>query len=122
MSNIGVIHYKVGGTDGVSLEIDKWKQVLEEMGHTVHLCAGDLGNVEGTLIEELFHHRPDTERLYRNTFIGLNDYDEAVYTFELYHMANVIERRLEAFRKCVQYRSAHTTKMFGPWARIRRPQ
>jgi len=92
-----MIHYKVGGTDGVSLEIDKWKQVLEEMGHTVHLCAGDLGNVEGTLIEELNHHRPDTERLYRNTFIGLNDYDEAVYTFELYHMADVIERRLEAF-------------------------
>ena len=30
MKNIGVFHYKVGGTDGVSLEIDKWKQVLEE--------------------------------------------------------------------------------------------
>jgi hypothetical protein len=37
----GILHYQVGGTDGVSLEIDKWKQVLEEMGHTVRLCAGD---------------------------------------------------------------------------------
>ena len=33
MKNIGIFHYKVGGTDGVSLEIDKWKKVLEEMGH-----------------------------------------------------------------------------------------
>lgn len=38
MRTIGILHYQVGGTDGVSLEIDKWKQVLEEMGHTVHLC------------------------------------------------------------------------------------
>jgi hypothetical protein len=38
MKTIGILHCQVGGPDGVSLEIDKWKQVLEEMGHTVHLC------------------------------------------------------------------------------------
>ncbi|RLC75975.1 MAG: glycosyl transferase family 1, partial [Chloroflexi bacterium] len=63
MKTIGIFHYQVGRTDGVSLEIDKWKHVLEEMGHTVHLCAGDLGATEGTLIEEMYHHRPDAERL-----------------------------------------------------------
>ncbi len=94
---IGIIHYRAGGTDGVSLEIDKWKQVLEEMGHSVYLCAGDLKNVEGTLIEELYHHRPDARRLYRNSFIALSDYDEAVYSFELHHTAEVIERKLQTF-------------------------
>jgi glycosyltransferase involved in cell wall biosynthesis len=97
LSNIGIIHYKAGGTDGVSLEIEKWKKVLEEIGHSVYLCAGELDNIEGTLIEELYHHRPDAKRQFRNTFIALSDYDETVYTFELYHMAEVIEKKLKTF-------------------------
>ncbi|MEA3309323.1 MAG: glycosyl transferase family 1, partial [Chloroflexota bacterium] len=96
--NIGVIHYKVGGTDGVSLEIEKWKQVLEELGHTVHLCGGDLGKAEGTLIEELYHHREDAQRLNYNTFKELRDYPtEAAYREELYTLADAIEEQLRAF-------------------------
>ena len=98
MNNIAILHYKVGGTDGVSLEIDKWKRVLEEMGHTVHLCGGDLGTVTGTLIPEMFHHTPVAERLYRNTFIALTDYaSEAEYRAELYNLADAIETKLRAF-------------------------
>ena len=95
---IAIFHFQVGGTDGVSLEIDKWKRVLEEMGHTVHLCAGDLGTVDGTCIPEIYHHTPEAERLYRNTFVGLTDYtDEAAYRAELYGLADVIESKLRAF-------------------------
>lgn len=98
MSNIGVFHYKVGGTDGVSLELDKWKLVLEEMGHTVHLCGGNLGSAEGTLIEEMFHHRPDAKRLNTNTFQELRDYpNEAAYRAELYGLADTIEAKIHAF-------------------------
>jgi glycosyltransferase involved in cell wall biosynthesis len=95
MKSIGIFHYKVGGTDGVSLEIDKWKRVLEEMGHTVHLCGGDLGTAEGTLIEEMYHHRPDAKRLNQNTFYQLRDYaDEAAYRAELYRLADTIEHQM----------------------------
>ena len=98
MKNIGIFHYQVGRTDGVSLEIEKWKRVLEEMGHTVHLCAGDLGAAEGTLIEEMYHHRPDAERLNYNTFRELRDYsDEAAYRAELMGLAGVIEDKVRAF-------------------------
>jgi len=98
MSTIGFFHYKVGGTDGVSLEIDKWKRVIEEMGHTVHLCAGDLGTVEGTLIEELYHHRPDVERLDRNTFCQLSDFaSEAEYRAEVERLTDIIERKVRDF-------------------------
>ncbi len=99
MKTIGIIHYKVGGTDGVSLEIDKWKRVLEEMGHTVHLCAGDLGTVEGTLIEELYHHRPEVEQLYHNTFIALQDYTVAEYQAETERLTAIIESKLRDFIK-----------------------
>jgi hypothetical protein len=95
---IGVLHYQVGGTDGVSLEVDKWKRVLEELGHTVHLCAGDLGASEGTPIEEMYHHRADAERLNYNTFYELRDYaDDAAYRTELFRLADVIERKVHAF-------------------------
>ena len=98
MKTIGIFHYLVGHTDGVSLEIDKWKRVLEEMGHTVHLCAGDLGSVEGTLIEEMFHHRFEAERLYHNTFIDLRDYsDGEAYREDLFQQAAIIEGRLRRF-------------------------
>lgn len=98
MKNIGIIHYAVGGTDGVSLEIDKWQQVLGEMGYHTHLCAGNLGALDGTLIEELYHHHPDIERLNHNTFIELRDYpDEATYKAELYRFVEVLERKLRGF-------------------------
>jgi glycosyltransferase involved in cell wall biosynthesis len=98
VKTIGIVHYKVGGTDGVSLEIDKWKAVLEGMGHKVHLCAGDLGQLEGTLIEELFHHLPDVERLNTNTFINFVDYsDEDEYRVKLENIAKTIEEGLLNF-------------------------
>jgi glycosyltransferase involved in cell wall biosynthesis len=98
MKTIGIFHYQVGRTDGVSLEIEKWKQVLEEMGHRVHLCAGDLGTVDGTLIEEMYHHRSDSERLNYNTFHELRDYaDEHAYRAELYYLAEKIERQMRGF-------------------------
>ena len=96
---IGIFHYQVGRTDGVSLEIDKWKHVLEQMGHKVYLCAGDLGTVQGgTLIEEMYHHRPDAERLNYNTFHELRDYEnEAAYRTDLYELADTVECKLRAF-------------------------
>jgi len=92
---IGMFHFQVGRTDGVSLEMDKWRRVFEEMGHTVHYAAGDLGSAKGTLISEMYHHTPEAERLYRNTFVALTDYpDEAAYRAELYGLADVIETKM----------------------------
>ena len=98
MSNIGICHYKVGGTDGVSLEMDKWKVVLEELGHTVHLCGGDLGGTEGFLIEELYHHRDDIERITRNAFDRLTDHENEVGLItEILSLADRIEQGLRSF-------------------------
>lgn len=94
---IGIIHYKVGDTDGVSLEIDKWKLVLEKMGHDVFLCGGDLGTVEGTLIEELYHHSDIAERLYNQTFVELQEDSEDEYRQDLLKQAAEIACRLQDF-------------------------
>jgi glycosyltransferase involved in cell wall biosynthesis len=99
MSNIGMLHFKVGSTDGVSLEMDKWKLILEEMGHTVHFAGGDLGTFDGTLIEEMYHHRPDSRRLYDNTFIALTDFDVPGYGAALNDLSAKIEAKLRTWIK-----------------------
>jgi len=98
MSNVGICHFKVGDTDGVSLEIDKWAQTLERMGHKVHLCGGDLGGREGFLLEELYHHREDIERITRNAFERFSDYEsEADLEEEILALADRIEQGLRSF-------------------------
>ncbi|NOY99462.1 MAG: glycosyltransferase family 4 protein [Chloroflexi bacterium] len=95
--NIGIFHYQVGHTDGVSLEIEKWQRIFEEMGHHVHLCAGDLGSADGTLIPEMYHHRPEVERLAYNTFKELHDFDEAGYQAELDRQSGILAEHFRAF-------------------------
>ena len=95
--NIGIFHYQVGRTDGVSLELEKWQRVFEEMGHTVHLCAGDLGSAEGTLVEEMYHHIPAIETLNYNTFKKLRDFDADGYQAELERWVGILEGHFRKF-------------------------
>ena len=39
---IGIIYIRLGGLDGVSLDVDKWVNVLKKMGWQVFLCAGQV--------------------------------------------------------------------------------
>ena len=96
MKRVAILHYKVGGTDGVSLEIEKWQVALRALGHEVFLCAGDLGQVAGICIPEMFHHTPEAERLYANTFIALQG-SEAAFKAELEQLARMIEEHLARF-------------------------
>ena len=57
---VGVISTRLNGTDGVSLEVEKWATVLKRMGHEMYYCAGELGGYAagGTLIPQLhFDHQ-----------------------------------------------------------------
>ena len=40
--NIGFISTRLAGTDGVSLETQKWAEVLERDGHVSYYMAGEL--------------------------------------------------------------------------------
>lgn len=96
--NIGIFHYIANFTDGVSLEMNKWRSVFEDMGHTTHLCAGKFGSQEDVVIEEMYHHSPDARLLNFNTFKALHDYpDEMVYRTELFGLARTIEEKLKDF-------------------------
>ncbi len=75
--NIALCHFRVGETDGVSLEMEKWKKVLKELGHRVYLLAGSLGEEEGIVLEELHYQHPVNNKFVANAYDRLSDYPDA---------------------------------------------
>lgn len=45
--NIGFVSTRFAGLDGVSLEANKWAEVLERSGHTCFWLAGELEAAPG---------------------------------------------------------------------------
>ena len=58
--NIGFISTRIAGTDGVSLEIEKWTEVLERKGYNCYFFAGELDRPEAQsyLVEEAHFKHP----------------------------------------------------------------
>jgi hypothetical protein len=73
---IGLMHFRVGETDGVSLEMFKWKVVLERMGHTVFLIAGETGKLGFLKIPSISYRNKKNIDIKNHAYINLNDWDE----------------------------------------------
>jgi glycosyltransferase involved in cell wall biosynthesis len=71
---IGLLHFRVGETDGVSLEMEKWKLVLEELGHEVHYIAGSLGDTYGYEVHLLAYDEPNNLKIKKLAFENLNGF------------------------------------------------
>jgi glycosyltransferase involved in cell wall biosynthesis len=94
---IGLCHYIIGGTDGVSLEMAKWRRVLEALGHRVAWCAGELHREPGTRIPELSLYHPQVQRLQRWAFTLLRGGRESALEATVERLATSIARQLENF-------------------------
>lgn len=59
--NIGFISTRLAGTDGVTLETEKWARVCRELGHHTFFCAGllDPDFQPSMLIPEAYFGHPD---------------------------------------------------------------
>ena len=74
--NIGLIHFKTGDTDGVSLEMDKWREIFLAEGHEVFFCCGERPLPESycTVIPYLSYLREETRALDKGTFDTLENF------------------------------------------------
>ncbi|MFP4383959.1 MAG: glycosyltransferase, group 1 family protein, partial [Spirochaetia bacterium] len=100
MANIAFIQNKLGKTDGVSLEVDKWKAVLEDMGHRVYYFAGndDVPGIHTVPELSLFH--PVINRVLKNGTVELTDYaSESDLMEEIHAAAEVIKSKLTSLIK-----------------------
>ena len=96
---IGFIATRLNGTDGVSLEVEKWAQVLQRLGHELYYCAGELGGYAsgGTLIPELHFAHQSIFKLSRQAFESGESIDAEQIGDEIYATADEIRAPLRAF-------------------------
>jgi glycosyltransferase involved in cell wall biosynthesis len=97
---IGFISTRLNGTDGVSLEVEKWATVLKRIGHEIFYCAGELGGYAagGTLIPQLhFDHQSITHFGQRAFGEGRQQVDSMKLVDEIYEMADEIRAPLRSF-------------------------
>lgn len=98
MPKIGICHFRVGLTDGVSLEIEKWKNVLEKIGHTVYFLAGEASNIDATVIPEIQLDHPEIKRVFQNAFYLLKDFSsEEEFSKEIFRITECIEEKIYSF-------------------------
>jgi len=74
--DIALCHYRIGETDGVSLEMDKWKKVLENMGHKVYFIAGSTGTSDGYVIPAMNYRFEEDLKKKRKEYLKLEDYQD----------------------------------------------
>lgn len=96
MSTFAFFQNRLGRTDGVSLEVDKWRTILRDrLGHTVVYCSGNDDVPGNIVIPELYAQHPTTWRILRNGTVSFTDYScEADLEAEIYAHADLIEERL----------------------------
>jgi len=73
---IGLMHFRVGENDGVSLEMDKCKTVLEKMGHEVLYIAGELNGLPGIRIPSISMKNETNQWIHSNAFENLSISEE----------------------------------------------
>jgi len=97
--HIGVISTRLNGTDGVSLEVEKWATVLRRMGHDLYYCAGELGGYAsgGTLIPQLHFDHQSVVLLSQRAFGEGSEADGDKLRDEIYAQADEIRPPLRHF-------------------------
>ena len=92
--HIGYITFRIAGTDGVSLEAERWKIILERMGHRVTMIAGELDR-PGYLLPNIHFTRPHIHDLHEAALSHNSPYSK--HYQELRTHADDIAKHLDEF-------------------------
>ncbi|MBI3162581.1 MAG: glycosyltransferase family 4 protein [Chloroflexi bacterium] len=70
--HIGFISTRFAGTDGVSLETQKWAAVLERLGHACFYFAGacDRPAEKSQIVPEAFYRHPEIDKINQQAYSG----------------------------------------------------
>lgn len=86
-----ILATRIAGVDGVSLEANRWREILERMGHKVTFVAGKLDR-SGILIPELHFQWPEVVELHDRVVYGKGEY--AQIEADIFAVAGKIEGKL----------------------------
>jgi glycosyltransferase involved in cell wall biosynthesis len=95
--NVAFISTRIAGTDGVSLEIEKWADIFEEEGFTCFYFAGELDRPAERcyLVPEAHFTHPDIKDVYLESFANTGR-DRAV-SKKIYQLAIKLKDHLYEF-------------------------
>jgi glycosyltransferase involved in cell wall biosynthesis len=91
--HISILATRIAGTDGVSLEAERWREILEGMHHKVDFVAGQLDR-SGTVIPELHFQSPEVVKLHDKIIYGDGNFRKI--EAEVFALAGLIEGKLRA--------------------------
>lgn len=96
---IGFIATRLKGTDGVTLEVEKWSKVLRRLGHEIFYCAGELGGYakDGMLIPALHFADQTIQALSKRAFSENPEQDGEKIADEIYTRADELRAPLRLF-------------------------
>ncbi|MCJ7537328.1 MAG: glycosyltransferase family 4 protein [Anaerolineales bacterium] len=96
---IGFIATRLHGTDGVTLEVEKWAKVLTKLGHEIYYCAGELGGYAkyGTTIPELHFADQTVIALSQRAFGASPEEDGDALADQIYSRADEMRAPLRSF-------------------------
>lgn len=99
MATVAFVQNRLGRTDGVSLEVDKWRQVLRDRrGHTVWYCSGNDDVPTNYVVPEIYAQHPVTWKILQNATVKFKDYTrEEDLEKDIYDHADTIEKKLLQF-------------------------
>jgi len=68
VKKVGIVHYRAGRTDGVSLEIEKRKTILASIGIDTRIISGAIQHGSDFIIDELEFDIPEIIEIKENSF------------------------------------------------------
>lgn len=91
-----IFHYRVGRTDGVSLEITAWKEILESKGVEVKLCSGVYGKGADYKVKHFENQLdPAIYTLDEEAFGGFKKYKRKYFENKYKRIQNYLEKEFE---------------------------
>ena len=97
LKNVAFISTRIAGTDGVSLEIEKWADIFEQEGFTCYYFAGELDRPAERchLVPEAHFTHPDIKDTYQESFD--NTGRERAVSKKIYQLAIKLKDHLYEF-------------------------
>lgn len=95
-----IVHYRIGKTDGVSLEIIKRKEILQKLGFDVKLISGPKQSQSDYVIPELEFDTPEAVKIKNNAFISLKGYKKDEFLMrDIFNLSDKIEEKIYKIHK-----------------------
>lgn len=79
---IALMHFRVYETDGVSLEMDKWRLSFDKMGHETMYISGSPSKGNDVYLKHLDYRSDYNKMIHRNSFEKLEDFNSKEELFK----------------------------------------